>query len=154
MLKKCYKKLKKYLILKFPFIFSVLNKEKLIVKFLIALSLGGLADLIVLAILFDVFGLDIVISASMAFAVAFFIGFYLQKLWVFDCDDVKKENRQMLLFLALGLVKITLNAYLMLLLVDYLNIYYIFSQIIIGSALAIFTYLFEKFVIFKKENKL
>ncbi len=151
---KKYREVKNYLATKHPRIFFFLNKEKLIFKFLIALSVGGIVDLIALVIFYEIFKLNIIIATSFAFAIAFFVGFYLQKRWVFDCDDRKKENKQMVLFLIHGLIKMSANAYLMFLLVDFFKVYYLFSQVVVGSVLATFTYLFEKFIIFRKDDRL
>ncbi|MDD5072011.1 MAG: GtrA family protein [Patescibacteria group bacterium] len=135
-----------------PNIYSWLEKYKLIVKYIISGGTAAVVDLGCLYIFTDVFGIWYVISASLAFVVAFLISFSLQKFWTFRDNGRKKIYRQISLYFIVGVVNLLFNAGGMYLLVDKFGIMYISAQIIMGILLGSGSFLIYNFIIFEKKR--
>ncbi|MBI4779111.1 GtrA family protein [Candidatus Falkowbacteria bacterium] len=133
---------------------NLLLKYKQIIKYLIA---GGTATSVDLALLYfftDILGIWYLISASLAFTMAFFVSFFLQKFWTFRDGDKEAMYKQMRIYLAVALANLTLNAALMYILVDGLKIWYMLAQFVVSGLIACESYFVYKFLIFNKKGKL
>ncbi len=127
-------------------------KNKLYIKYLIS---GGIATLIDFSLLYfftDIVNLYYLISASIAFLVAFMISFYMQKFWTFRDNSRKKINKQFFLYFLVGIIGLGANFLGMYLLVEKYNIWYIYSQAITTSILAVGNFLVYRYIIFIKKN--
>jgi glycosyltransferase involved in cell wall biosynthesis/putative flippase GtrA len=130
-----------------------IKKHKRPVKYLIA---GGAAATVELSLLYfftDILGIWYLISASLAFAVAFFVSFFLQKFWTFRDMEREKMYHQMTLYFALALSNLFINTGLMYLLVDGFKIWYMLAQVIAGGLIACESYLVNVFFIFNKAGR-
>jgi len=127
-------------------------KNKLYIKYIIS---GGTATLIDFSLLYfftDIINLYYLISASIAFLVAFIISFCMQKFWTFRDNNRKKINKQIFLYFLVGIIGLVANYFGMYILVEKYNIWYIFSQAIITSILAIGNFLVYRYIIFIKKK--
>ncbi len=120
-------------------------------KFFIAGLFSGATDLIVLFILHQLLGVDIIFATSFAFVAAFMISFSLQKLWTFRNYNHKRLPRQLVLYLLNAFINMSLNAFAMHYLVNNLEIWYLLAQIMVNLVLGIFNFINYKFVIFKED---
>lgn len=129
-----------------------LQKYKQIIKYLIAGGTAALVDLSLLYFLTDIFGIWYLISASLAFAAAFFVSFFLQKFWTFRDGDKEVMYKQMGVYLTVALVNLALNALFMYVLVDGFKVWYILAQIMASGLIACESYWIYKILIFNKRQ--
>ncbi|MEI6596731.1 MAG: GtrA family protein, partial [bacterium] len=132
---------------------NFLQKYKRIIKYLIAGGTAASVDLVLLYILTDILGVWYLISACVAFSIAFFVSFFLQKFWTFRDRDKEVIYKQMRIYLIVALANLALNAVLMYALVDGFKIWYMLAQFIISGLIAIESYLVYKHFIFNKNSK-
>jgi putative flippase GtrA len=130
------------------FFLSQIYKYKLYIKYVISGGTAASVDLILLYILTDIFGIWYLLSACLAFVVAFFVSFYMQKFWTFRDNNRERIYQQMSLYLMVGVFNLGINAGGMYILVDKFHIMYILAQIIMGGIIAISSFLIYKFIIF------
>jgi len=132
---------------------NLLLKYKQIIKYLIAGGTAAFVDLSLLYFLTDILGIWYLISACLAFAVAFFVSFFLQKFWTFRDGDKEAMYKQMGVYLTVALVNLALNALLMYVLVDGFKIWYMLAQFFISGLIACESYLVYKLFIFNRSIK-
>jgi len=138
-----------------PKYFNILDRYKLVVKYLISGGLAAFVDLALLFIFTDIVGLYYLISATLAFMVAFFVSFFLQKFWTFrDTGSDKRMYRQMFFYFLIGVGNLGANAGGMYLLVSRFETMYIIAQIIMGALLAVVSFTINRLFIFKKRKKM
>ncbi len=160
---KIYKNFKNYLRSLHPSYYRKLNSHKVYVKYVISGGTAAFVDLVLLYALIDIFKVYYLLSASIAFLVAFFVSFYLQKFWTFRDNSREKIYKQISLYFAVGTTNVCINAAGMYVLVEHIlpeiviagkfNATYVVSQIIMGAFIAVSSFLIYKFVIFKKKKK-
>ena len=129
-----------------------LTKRKELVKFFIAGSTAGGADLLFLFILHGLLKMSIVLATSIAFLLAFGVSFNLQKFWAFNNHDRKYIGHQLFTYLAVALVNLYLNGHAMYILVDHFKVWYILAQIIVALVLGVFSFIIYKFIIFRERK--
>lgn len=119
-----------------------------IVRYLFA---GGIAVAVNLSLLYSLtefLHIYYLISAVMAFCVAFVCSFALQKFWTFRDHSTEGTHSQVIKYLFLQVANITLNTTFLFLLVEYAHIWYIFSQMIVSLVLAVATFYISRRYIF------
>lgn len=130
-------------------IFQLAEKHRQIIKFVIAGGFAFAVNIVSLYALTEFFQIYYIISTVGAFLISFSVSFTLQKFWTFQ--DASKDNLhiQLPLYLTMQVTNVSLNAALMYIFVEYLHIWYIFSQVIISLALAVVVFFLNKRYIFK-----
>ena len=128
-------------------------KHKRPIKYLIAGGTAAFTDLSLLYIATDILGIWYLFSACLAFVVAFFVSFFLQKFWTFRDNDQEQIYKQLGAYLAVALANFTLNAALMYIFVDGLRIWYMLAQFMISGLIACESYFVYKLLIFNRENR-
>lgn len=118
---------------------------KKIVKFLISGGTTAAVQLSLMYFLTDIRGLWYIFSLNVAFLVAFFVSFTLQKFWTFENNDLNRIYGQALLYFAVVLGNLLLNNLFVYFLVEEAGIWYIAAQIIAELIIAI-----ESFFVYKK----
>jgi putative flippase GtrA len=127
-------------------------KHVQVFRFLVAGGIGFGINIVSLYVFTDVFHVYYIISTVLAFLIAFSVSFTLQKSWTFK--DASRENMhvQLSMYLAMQLTNLGLNTGLMYVFVEYLHIWYIFSQVIITTILSIVVYTVNKKYIFNQQE--
>jgi len=150
-----YCRLRQYFADRFPKSYSLCERRKSIIKFVIAGCFAGGSDLVFLYLFHGLFGLGIVLSTSSAFILAFLVSFTLQKFWTFR-DYQDKVIQQLFLYILNALIGLYLNGYFMHVLVNRYDVWYILSQVIVNVTLAFWNFIVYRFVIFKNsaENEI
>lgn len=151
-MKKFYRNLKNSFRLLFPQAYRQAGRNKIIIKFIISGSAAAVADLSLLYFFHGVIGIHLAVSAALAFTVAFFISFGLQKFWTFGDNNRDRIYDQMFLYFGIALFNLSINTSVVYVLAEKFGVWYILAQMIVGSVLAIGSFLFYKFVIFKKHE--
>jgi len=134
----------------FPFVYSLLDKNKKIIKFAIAGTVAAIADLGLLYFLTDFAGFWYIYSAALSCLLAFFISFILQKFWTFRDNSRSRFPQQFFSYFLLNVISIFLNLFFLFILVEKAGFYYVLAQIFSGGVLALFRFLVNNFIIFKK----
>lgn len=152
-MKKIYAKLKQKFQATYPVLYGKLDKRKVIIKYIISGGIATATDLGLLFIFTDIFNIWYLVSATIAFIIAFFVSFTLQKFWTFRENSREKIIQQLSLYLITGLINLAVNATGMYILVDVLNLWYMLAQIIMGGLIAFGSFLIYKFIIFKPTSR-
>ncbi len=128
------------------------KKHQQVLRFLITGGIAFSVNITVLYCLTSILGVYYLISTVIAFLASFSVSFLFQKFWTFQ--DASKDNLhvQLSLYLTLQVMNLALNTGLMYAFVEYLHIWYIFSQVIIALGLAVISFLVNKEYIFKRSS--
>lgn len=124
-----------------------------IIRYIIS---GGTAALVSLSLLYfftDVVGIWYLLSSTLAFVVAFFVSFLLQKLWTFKDTHTKDISRQVSLYFVTAVSGLSANALFMYALVDIVGLWYIFAQILSSGTIATVTFFIYGNIIFNHVQK-
>ncbi len=123
-------------------------------RFIVSGLTGAVVHFLVLISCKEILGFSIIISTTIAFTLASFVSFLLQKLWAFrNYEKGGAISRQVSRYLFVTILNVGLNALLMHILVNKFEIYYIVSQIITSGLIAIESYVLYKFVVFSPISK-
>jgi putative flippase GtrA len=152
MLEKSYQKFRHFFSSRFPSLYSVAFTYRRAVKYVIAGGTAAAVDIGILYILTDLAHIWYLLSAVLAFAVAFVVSFTLQKFWTFRDRSTENLHAQAGLYLAVALFNLCLNTALMYLLVDIFDIWYVFSQIFVGIFIASFSFFIYRIFVFKQPH--
>ncbi len=120
-----------------------------LIRFVIS---GGAATSVNLGILFlltHVFGLWYLTSSVIAFMVAFFVSFTLQKFWTFEDASRSRLQSQASLFLIVILVGLGINTTLIYTFVQYAHLHYLVAQFISGIFIAVMNYFSYRHLVFR-----
>jgi len=131
---------------------GAISKASQLIKFGIS---GAIAALITISLLYfftDILKIWYLLSSVIAYATAITINFFMQKFWAFGGDHQKKISRQFVLFFSINLINLFLNTDGLYLLVDKIKLFYITAQILMAVILALISFTFYKFLIFKKQE--
>ncbi|MCD4693828.1 GtrA family protein [bacterium] len=144
-----YNNLKKYLADNFSKIYYLADKNKKIIKFLIAGGMATIVDLSILFFLTDVLDFWYLVSAAISYSTAFIVSFSLQKFWTFREDSVDGIKKQFYYYFSMTVCTMFLNLFFLFVLVDFFKVYYILAQLVIGVFLASGRFVINNFLIFK-----
>ena len=132
---------------------NLIFKYRRIIKYLIAGGTAAAIDLGLLYFLTDILGIWYLISAGLAFVIAFFVSFFLQKFWTFRDGDREAIYKQMAVYLAVALGNLVINIVLMYTLVDGLKVWYMLAQFVVSGLIACESYWIYKLLIFNGAGK-
>ena len=133
---------------------KLVYKYKLYIKYVISGGTAAFVDLSLLFVFTSLVGWHYLLSASLAFIIAFFVSFYLQKFWTFRDNNRDEIYKQLFLYMSVGLINLALNAGIMFVLVAKLNIWYLSAQVITGALIALESFIFYNLIIFNKGEKI
>lgn len=124
---------------------------RIVLRYMISGGTAAFTDLALLYFFTDVLEIWYITSAVLAFIAAFFVSFILQKFWTFK--DARRDviHKQITLYFFLNVWNLVLNTALIYFLVDTFGLWYILAQIFVGAIIAVESFLFYRFFVFKKE---
>ena len=128
------------------------TKEHVVLRYLIAGGTAGVTDLIVLYVLNSVFGMHYLLSAVLAFIVAFVVSFTGHKFWTFKSHE-EETRKQIVMYLGSTIFGLGLNTLLMYIFVDHFHMQVILSQIIVGFMVAGVSFFISRNLVFKYKPK-
>lgn len=118
-----------------------------IAKYIISGGTAAVVDLAALYIFVEWFHMWYVLSAVLAFLVAFCFSFTLQKFWTFKDRATQQMHKQATVYFVVSVINLGVNTLLMYIFVEYLHIHYFVSQIIAGGLLAISSFfIYSRFI--------
>lgn len=119
-------------------------------RYLIAGGTAAATDLVILYVLTSVLHVWYLLSAILAFLVAFGVSFCLQKFWTFDDKATDRWKSQAIIYFIIAGINLGLNTILMYVSVDLFHIHYFVSQFVISGLLAFEQYFVYQIFVFKK----
>ncbi len=121
-------------------------------KFIISGGLAATIDLGLLYALTEIWHVWYLLSAILAFGVAFGVSFSLQKFWTFNDRSVEGIHAQLGMYLVIALLGLGLNTLCMYGLVDHFGLHYIVAQILTSAFIAVANFFAYKHLIFKNRQ--
>lgn len=134
----------------FPYFYGHAFNHRMKIKYVLAGGTAAAVDVGLLFLLTDLLKIWYITSAIIAFIFAFSVSFTLQKFWTFRDGETSLMHVQIGKYFLTAIINLSINTALMYFFVDYLGIWYILSQIIIGLSIAIGSYFVYKKLIFRK----
>lgn len=128
-----------------PRAYEIIFKRKIILKYIISGGTAAAVNLLLLFFLTDVLGFWYVISAVLAFIVAFIVSFCFQKFWTFEDRSTERVRAQATVYFVVAIVNLTINTVLIYSFVELLAIHYLIAQIFSGIIIAC-----ESFFIYRR----
>lgn len=134
------------------FLKKQLDKRKKILRYLIAGSTATGVNLALLFVFTDWLGVWYLFSAVASFVVAFFVSFFLQKLWTFQDKSRGMMKKQMAVYFLIALISLAANTGLMYLLVDIFGIWYLLAQVFTAALIAVWNFIAYGTFVFKQKG--
>lgn len=108
------------------------SKAKQFIKFCIVGGIGTIVNLAILYAMVEFLKISYIFGATIAFVVAVINNYILNKLWTFKDKRTGKTfiTKQWIKFLSISVISLGANLAALYLLVEFLNLWYIFAQII------------------------
>lgn len=122
-----------------------------VLRYLVAGGTAAFVDLGILYLLTDWFGMHYLLSATLAFVIAFCVSFFLQKFWTFGDETRDRMHAQATVYFVIAVANVFANLGLMYLLVDVFGIWYMLAQIFVGAAIACYSFLIYRTFVFKTQ---
>lgn len=123
--------------------------SKQVSKYLISGATVNVVELSLLYIFTEYLGIWYLFSSVLAFLFAFCLSFSLQKFWTFQDKKTEDMHKQASLYLFISVCNLGINVVALYLLVQVAGLWYMFAQVLINGAIAIWSFVLYKFVIFK-----
>ena len=109
-------------------------------KYAISGGCAAVANIGTLYVLTEYVHVYYIVSAVIAFVVAFFVSFPLQKFWTFRNRETAGMHTQMGVYLLVSVCNMICNAGLLFLLVEQFHVWYIGAEITVALLLAVVTF--------------
>lgn len=126
--------------------------EHVVLRYIISGGTSAVVDLTVLFVLHTLLGMHYLVSAILAYLVAFWVSFLLHKFWTFESHK-EDTRKQVVMYLGSSLFGLGLNTLLMYIFVEHLHIQVLLSQFIVGGLVACCTFFISRNLVFKYQNK-
>jgi putative flippase GtrA len=122
----------------------------ILVRYVLSGGTAAIVDLALLYALYEVMRVHYLISAILAFLMAFVVSFTLQKFWTFRNVSHENMHTQVFTYLGTSLLGLALNTLLMYVFVDLALVHVMLSQVFAGAIVACFTFFLSKYFVFKQ----
>jgi len=125
------------------------SHRQMIARYIISGGTAAAVDIGLLYAFTRFLGLWYLASAVLAFIIAFGVSFFLQKFWTFRDRGTEGMHRQAGKYLGVSVFNLCVNTLLVYLFTDYLNLWYVFSQVIAAGLVALGSFFVYKYWIFR-----
>jgi len=131
-------------------VFKHFSDKGLVIRYIIAGSIGAFVNLVSMYILTGVLQIWYVSSATLAFIVSLLVTFFIQKMWTFGDTlfQTKHAMRQAFFYTLSSVSFLVLNIVILYVLVEFFHLWYLFAQFISLGSVALGSFLFNKTVTF------
>jgi len=123
-----------------------------VLRYITAGGTSAFVDLLLLYLLHHYVGVHYLVSSVIAFSIAFFVSFILQKFWTFKNVSTEGIHKQSFIYLGSSLFSLGVNTLLMYVFVDKLNLGVLLAQIFAGALVACFTFFISRRIFKYKDN--
>lgn len=123
------------------------EKEKLFIQILRFGVVGGLAFIIDYAVLItckEIFNINVLVSAAIAFTVSVIVNYILSVIWVFDVDKEKSKKKNFIIFIIFSVIGLGLTELIMWIGTDIMHINYLIVKIIATAIVMVFNFITRK----------
>lgn len=124
-----------------------------VLRYLISGGSAGVTNLATLFVMVHFFHVWYLLSAIVAFLVAVFVSFLMQKYFTFNDYNKEKIKKQSLLYFAIQVFNLGPNTLLLYIAVDKLGIHYLLAQILVLGVIAIYTFFLFKHLVFSSSGE-
>lgn len=133
----------------------LLIKYKELIRYGVCGLITTAINVIAFHVCYEICGIQLLISNTIAWILAFLFAFISNKLWVFESQEWtgKKAVTEMVGFLVARLATLVLDTFLMWLMVDMMTMNGTLSKVISNVITIVINYLASKFIIFKNKEK-
>jgi putative flippase GtrA len=121
--------------------------DRKFIRYGIVGSIGTIIHLGILSLLVELLSFNPIISSSAAFIVVVLISYYLNYNWTFQAQV--KHLKALIRYITVCLVGFSLNAGIMFIIVDILNLWYVFGQILAIIIIPISNFILNSWWAFK-----
>lgn len=129
----------------------VANSSDWLLQLFRYIIVGGFAfiiDYLLLYILTESFNLYYLLSATISFIVGLIINYLLSILWIFKTSKYNSRSLEFTIFGIIGLFGLGLNALLLYIATDILQIYYMISKIFVACIIMLWNFFCRKLILF------
>lgn len=120
-----------------------------IFRFLLSGGISFSTDIILLYLFTDIFGVWYLMSAAIAFILAFFVSFTLMKFWTFGDSSRDGMRTQMGAYFLVAVINLVLNTLLVYVFVEMAGLHYLLAQVVASLLIAIESFFVYQRFIFK-----
>lgn len=123
------------------------KSEKLLLQIFKFIMVGGLAfviDYLTLIICKEVFNLNVLVSAAIAFTISVVFNYILSVKWVFDVDKSKSEKKNFIIFIVFSIIGLLLTELIMWIGTGVLKVNYLLVKIIATAIVMVFNFVTRK----------
>lgn len=128
--------------------------KHLIVRYVISGGTSAVINLSTLSFLYYIKHMYYIYAAIIAFIVSFLVSLVLQKFWTFEDHSRNNLSVQIGKYLITSLLGLSLNTFILYVLVDHLHLYVYVGQIIAGGLVACVTFFISRKYVFKGQTVL
>ena len=128
---------------------SYIKKYDKVLKFLIGGIFITILQVVLLYLFTHTFKAWYLFSAQLSFTIAFLVSFVIYRDWVFPGGE-KASHHQFVLYTILTIMSFFVNGLGVFVFVDWLGIWYVYSQIIVKALMSIANYFLYNIIIFNK----
>ncbi|MEK7614404.1 MAG: GtrA family protein [Patescibacteria group bacterium] len=121
-----------------------------VTRYLISGGLAAAVNLILLFVLVHFFYVWYLLAAVLSYISGVYVSFMMQKFFTFSNYSREKIRQETTIYLIIQIFNLGTNTLFMYISVDILNIHYMISQVIIGGAIAIYSFFVYKHVVFRQ----
>ncbi len=122
--------------------------EHVVVRYIISGGTAAATDLTILYILHSLIGIHYLISAILAYLVAFWVSFLLHKFWTFSSHE-ERTHKQVVMYFGTSSFALALNTLLMYIFVDHIHLPVMLAQFIVGAMVAFCSFFISRNFVFK-----
>jgi len=117
--------------------------------------LGGvaaLADIGLLFLLTEVFGVYYLVSAAISFAIGLVFNFTISTVWIFPRSHVRSKTMTFVIYALVGVVGLALNQTLIVLLTERLHLFYGLSKLAANVVISLWNFFIRKYLLFRDKE--
>ncbi len=119
-----------------------------IVEFFVSGTCSTLVDLLILALLTEIFSIYYLFSSAISFVISSTLSYSINKNWGFK-DGKRRVYIGYPLFILFTFIGLLLTVFLMWIFVSKIGIYYLFARIIVALIVGTMNFIFHSFFTFK-----
>lgn len=122
-----------------------------IIRYIFAGGIGAVTNIGTFSILFHIIRVWYITSSILAFIIAIFVSFVMQKYWAFRDTDHSQIKTQATKFFIMGGINLLINTLLVFIFVSLAHLNPLVAQILSAGLIAVATYfLYQKFIFTNK----
>jgi len=129
-------------------IISILDRY-LIVRYLISGGLSAAIDILIFALMIQVFNFHYIFSAVVSVTVSFFARFYLQKMFAFK-DRGLNVHKQIFMYSILYVSSMAMTTFFLYVFIGLLQVWYLPAQVMTIGIIAVMSFFVYRYFIFKQ----